>query len=140
LEAWSRLKIRPEVLLVDGQGLAHPRRFGLACHLGMWLDLPAVGCAKSRLLGTYEEPPIARGSWTDLLDQGEVVGAVVRTRDRVRPLFVSQGYGLPLKMCIELTLQWARGYRLPEPTRQAHLRVTARRKELGNDRATVLLR
>jgi deoxyribonuclease V len=129
LEAWGQLKIPPEALLVDGQGLAHPRRFGLACHLGMWLDIPAVGCAKSRLIGDYEEPAATRGSWSELRDGGEIVGAVVRTKDRVRPLFVSAGYMLPLESCIELTLQWARGYRLPEPTRQAHLRVTARRRE-----------
>lgn len=130
LEAWGQLKIPPEVLLVDGQGLAHPRRFGLACHLGMWLGIPAVGCAKSRLIGEYAEPAAARGSWSELRDGDEVIGAVVRTKDRVNPLFVSAGYLLPLGSCVELTLQWARGYRLPEPTRQAHLRVTARRREL----------
>jgi deoxyribonuclease V len=130
LAAWSKLKTAPEVLLVDGQGWAHPRRFGLACHLGLWLKTPTVGCAKSRLIGQYEEPGPKRGNWAALYDGNEVIGAVLRTRDRVRPIFVSQGDQLPLASCIQLTLQWARGYRLPEPTRQAHLRVTARRKAM----------
>jgi deoxyribonuclease V len=130
LAAWDQLGITPELLMVDGQGLAHPRRFGLACHLGLWLRTPAIGCAKSRLIGVYQEPKARRGSWSALYDGEEIIGAVLRTRDGVRPVFISPGHQLPLESCIDLSLHWARGFRLPEPTRQAHLRVTARRKLL----------
>ena len=130
LAAWDRLSIPPELLMVDGQGLAHPRRFGLACHLGLWLKIPAIGCAKSRLIGAYQEPKARRGSWSALYDGEEIIGAVLRTRDGVRPVFISPGHQLTLESCIDLSLRWARGFRLPEPTRQAHLRVTARRKLL----------
>lgn len=131
LAAWKNLSRKPQALLLDGQGMAHPRRFGLACHVGMWLDIPTVGCAKSRLLGEYEEPGPGKGCWSELSDGEEVVGAVVRSRARVRPIFVSQGYLLPLPLCIRLVIDWCRGYRVPEPTRQAHIRVTAIRKRLA---------
>lgn len=131
LQAWKNLgDKKPQALMLDGQGLAHPRRFGLACHLGVWLKLPTVGCAKSRLIGVYEEPGTTQGCWSDLKDGDEVIGAVVRTRSRVRPLFISPGFLLSLPGCIQFVLEWCQGFRLPEPTRQAHLRVTALRRKL----------
>ena len=130
LSSWEKLFHKPEALLADGQGIAHPRRFGLACHLGVWLNLPTVGCAKSRLIGEYTEPLEGKGNWTKLLEDGEWIGAVVRTLSGFNPLFISQGHLLPLEQCIRLVLDWCRRYRLPEPTRQAHLRVTALRKDL----------
>jgi deoxyribonuclease V len=121
LAAWELLREHPDALLIDGQGYAHPRRFGLACHLGMWLDVPTVGCAKTRLVGDYDEPAAQRGSASELRDGAELIGAVVRTRTRVRPLFVSVGHRFDLDTAIAWTLASGRGYRLPEPTRLAHL-------------------
>jgi deoxyribonuclease V len=120
LAALEQLGDRPDVLMFDAQGLAHPRRMGLATHLGVLLDMPAVGCAKSRLCGTYVEPGERKGSWEPLVDGGEVIGAVVRTRDRVRPVFVSVGHRVDLESSVSLVLGCANRYRLPEPTRWAH--------------------
>lgn len=120
LEALSRMSSVPDVLLFDGQGYAHPRRMGLATHLGILLDHPTVGCAKSRLCGTYEEPNTERGGYTWLRDDEETIGAVVRTRTRVKPVFVSAGHRIRLQSAIELVLRCGAGYRLPEPTRWAH--------------------
>ena len=108
-----------DLLLVDGQGLAHPRRFGLACHLGLLLDVPAIGCAKSRLVGEHAMPEEAAGCRTDLVDKGELIGAVVRTRSAVKPLFVSVGHRIGLEQAVAWVLRCGRGYRLPEPTRLA---------------------
>ncbi len=124
LAAMERLEIRPDVLMFDAQGLAHPRRMGLATHLGILLDVPAVGCAKSRLCGTYVEPADQKGSWSPLMDEDQVIGAVVRTRSRVRPVFVSVGHRVDLETALSLVLNCAVRYRLPEPTRWAH-RVAA---------------
>ena len=121
--AFSRLARRPDLLLVDGHGWAHPRRFGIACHLGLWLDLPTVGCAKSRLCGTYAEPGPERGARSPLVDRGEVVGAVVRTRPRVKPLFVSPGHRCDLEGAVALVLATSAKYRLPIPARLAHAYV-----------------
>lgn len=121
LEAFRSLQSAPDAVLVDGQGIAHPRRFGLASHLGLWLDLPAIGCAKTRLCGEYEEPGPSRGEAADLCDGGELIGQVVRTRDRVRPLFVSPGHLVEVRAATALVLACGGGYRLPEPTRRAHL-------------------
>jgi deoxyribonuclease V len=120
LAALDLLDSRPDVLMFDAQGFAHPRRMGLATHLGILLDLPAVGCAKSRLCGAYTEPDEQKGSWSPLIDRDEVVGAVVRTRDRVNPVFVSVGHRIDLETAISLVLGCATRYRLPEPTRWAH--------------------
>jgi deoxyribonuclease V len=128
--AWEKLARKPELLLLDGQGIAHPRRFGLACHLGLWLDVPTLGCAKSRLIGQYLEPGWHKSSWSELRDGNNIVGAVVRTRDNVRPLFVSPGYLLPLSLCVQVVLEWCGRYRIPEPTRKAHIRVTELRRQL----------
>jgi deoxyribonuclease V len=119
LAAWKRLETQPDVLVFDGQGYAHPRRFGLACHLGLYLDRPAIGCAKTRLIGTYAEPGSRQGDSTPLLDGGEVIGMVVRTKARARPVFVSVGYRVDLPTAVSVVLACTRGYRLPEPTRLA---------------------
>ena len=121
LEAWARLRADPDLILFDGHGMAHPRRMGIACHLGLALDRPSIGCAKSRLCGEHQEPGDAVGDWAPLTDGGECIGAAVRTRSRKRPVFVSVGHRLCLQTAIALTLSCCRGYRLPEPTRQAHL-------------------
>src|SRR5919112_3734806 len=115
-------KVRTEVdaLILDAQGLAHPRRMGLASHLGLSLDVPTVGCAKSRLVGSFEEPGREKGSATDLVHRGEIVGRVVRTRDGVSPVYVSVGNGIDLKSSVELVQACCTKYRLPESTRQAH--------------------
>jgi len=120
LEALAKLEHNPDVLIFDGQGYAHPRRMGIATHIGILLDHPTVGCAKSRLCGTFEEPGIERGSYSWLWDGKEIIGAVVRTRTRVKPVFVSVGHKMRLESAIDLVLQCGRGYRLPEPTRWAH--------------------
>jgi len=121
LQAFKKLETVPDVILVDAQGFAHPRRLGLASHLGLWLDLPTIGCAKSRLCGAHEEPGLEKGCWMPLLDGGEEIGRVVRTRARVKPLYVSPGHKVGFDGAMEIALHCSRGYRLPEPTRQAHL-------------------
>jgi deoxyribonuclease V len=109
-----------DALVLDAQGLAHPRRMGLASHLGIFLDVPTVGCAKSLLVGSFEEPGREKGSATDLVHRGEVVGRVLRTRDGVSPVYVSVGNGIDLGSSVELVLACCPRYRLPETTRQAH--------------------
>ncbi|HZU07103.1 MAG TPA: deoxyribonuclease V [Chloroflexota bacterium] len=126
LSALQRLPAPPDLILVDGQGRAHPRRFGIACHLGLLLDRPTLGCAKSTLVGRYAEPADEPGAWTPLLDDGEVVGAAVRTRLRVKPVFVSVGHRLSLETAIRLVLACCRGHRLPEPTRLADSLASSR--------------
>jgi deoxyribonuclease V len=120
IEAFKKLTIRPDVLIGDGQGIAHPRRLGFAAHLGLWLNIPTVGCAKSWLFGEYEEPGPERGEWSSLTDSGETIGAVVRTRARVKPLFVSPGHLCDLKSAIDVVLATATQYRQPITTRLAH--------------------
>jgi len=120
LRALEGVSPLPDVLMFDAQGLAHPRHFGLACHLGVLLDLPGIGCAKSHLWGQYTLPGERKGNWTPLMDGEEIIGAVVRTRDRVRPVFVSVGHRVDLETAIDLVLRCTTRYRLPEPIRQAH--------------------
>mgnify|MGYP001092506056 FL=1 len=127
LHAWQHLQRRPDLLMVDGHGYAHPRRFGIACHLGVLLDIPTIGCAKSRLIGKHDEVPDQIGAWVPLYDGGEIVGAVLRTRRHVRPIYISVGHGLDLEQAIYWTMQCCRGYRVPEPTRLAHLLVSRAR-------------
>ena len=119
LRAFERLRHEPDLSLYDGQGIAHPRRFGIASHLGLLLDRPTIGCAKSRLIGRYAEPAAAAGSHSPLVDDGETVGAVVRTRANVRPLFVSPGHRVTVADAVQWTLACTDGYRLPKPTREA---------------------
>ena len=126
LAALENLPGLPDVLLCDGQGRAHPRRLGIASHLGVLLDHPSVGCAKSRLVGTHPPVPPSRGAWVPLEDKGEVVGAVVRTRAGVKPVYVSVGHRITLREAIALVLQCSPKYRLPEPLRLAHRLSTAR--------------
>lgn len=120
LEAFRRLQTVPELVMVDGQGLAHPRRLGIACHLGLILDLPAIGCAKSRLVGSHAEPGQTPGDYTRLKDNGEVIGAVLRTRTGVKPVYVSPGHRISLNMSLRWVMRCLKGCRLPEPTRLAH--------------------
>jgi deoxyribonuclease V len=129
LQAFTRLETVPDVILADAQGIAHPRRLGLASHLGLWLDLPTIGCAKSRLCGVHEEPGSAKGCWLPLLDDDEEIGRVVRTKAHVKPLYVSPGHKINFDAAVEIVMQSGRGYRLPEPTRQAHLLSNQARSE-----------
>ena len=133
--AVSKLKSEPDLFIIDGQGFAHPRRFGLACHLGLFFDKPTIGCAKSRLIGSYKEPQPQKGAFTLLEDKSvaddkrkgkssEVIGAVVRTRTNVKPVFVSVGHKCSLKDAIDIVLKCTRGVRLPEPARFAHQMVS----------------
>ena len=119
LKAIEKLSSLPDLIYVDGHGQAHPRRFGIASHLGLWLKYPTIGIGKSRLCGEFREPSQRRGSSTNLIHQGEVIGRVLRTRQGVKPIFVSVGYGLPLRECVRLTLAVTPRFRLPEPIRQA---------------------
>ncbi len=132
LKAFAKVKQRPDAVMCDGQGLAHPRRFGLACHLGLWLEVPCLGCAKSLLTGKYKEPGKKAGSLAPLRDDTEVLGSIVRTRTGIKPVFVSAGHHIDLPSAVKLVLASCQGYRVPEPTRQAHLQVNARRRlDLG---------
>ncbi len=128
LEAWDRLRMRPDVLMLDGQGIAHPRRFGIACHLGLLLDLPTIGCAKSILVGAHGELAEEAGSVAPLVDRGERIGVALRTKKRVSPVYVSPGHRMDLDSAIALTLRATGKYRQPEPTRQAHLLVNRLRQ------------
>jgi len=122
LKAWEQLNTKPDVLLVDGIGIAHPRRLGIASHLGLVLNLPAIGCAKSVLTGVYEEPGNEPGQYSYLKNKhsGEVIGAAVRTKRNVKPMFISPGHLITLEESIQLVLSCIRKHRLPEPTRFAH--------------------
>ncbi len=120
LEALDRLAGMPDLILCDGQGLAHPRRFGLACHLGVLTDIPCIGVAKSRLVGSHGELAPEKGRWVPLRDRGETIGAVLRTRARVSPVYVSTGHRVGLATAIDYTLRCTTRYRLPETTRHAH--------------------
>ncbi len=120
LAALDQLQRPPDLLLCDGQGYAHPRRLGIACHLGLLTGLPAVGVAKTRLIGTHGEPPDLRGAWVPLLDGDERIGAVLRTRSGVKPLFISLGHRICLETAIHYVMACTTRYRLPETTRWAH--------------------
>ncbi len=120
IEVFERIKTPHDVVLCDGHGVAHPRRLGIAAHLGLWLDRPTVGCAKSLLIGEFVEPRPKRGDRTGLFDRGEKIGEVVRTKDRVKPLFVSPGHKCDLESAVALVLATSGKYRLPTPTRLAH--------------------
>ncbi|MEW6518180.1 MAG: deoxyribonuclease V [Thermodesulfobacteriota bacterium] len=136
LAALRKLRHTPDVLMCDGQGIAHPRRLGIASHLGLLAGLPAVGCAKSRLIGVHAEPARQKGSITPLVDHGERIGSVVRTRDGVRPVFVSMGHLIDLPAAEQLVLACAVRFRLPEPTRLAD-QLAGAAKRLGLAAASV---
>ncbi len=119
LAAFDKLKHAPDLLLCDGQGIAHPRRFGIACHLGVSLGIPSIGVAKSRLVGSHREPAQAAGSRVPLMDRGEEIGCVLRTKDKTNPLYISVGHRVSLDTAVAYVLACCRGYRLPETTRWA---------------------
>lgn len=120
LEALAALRVTPDVILCDGQGIAHPRRLGIASHLGVLIDLPTVGVGKSRLFGRYTEPAAEKGAWTPLQDDAETIGAVLRTRATAKPLFISSGHRVSLPTAVDLVMRCTTRYRLPETTRAAH--------------------
>lgn len=133
-EAVRRLSRRPDLLIVDGQGIAHPKRFGLACYLGVELEVPAIGCAKSRLVGEFSEPAAERGSRTPLIDRNEMVGAVLRSRSSVSPVFVSPGHLITIDEAVAMVLRTTAGFRLPEPQRAAdHFAAEIKRRHYSGD-------
>jgi deoxyribonuclease V len=121
LGAFHKLRQQPDLVMVDGMGIAHPRRIGIASHLGLWLNIPTIGCGKSLLTGKYDKAALGEeaGSWVPLIDKKEVIGGVVRTRTRVNPMFISPGHLISVQTSIDYVLKCGRGYRLPEPTRLA---------------------
>lgn len=123
LEAFRNLRNCPDLIIFDGQGIAHPRGLGLASHMGVLLGTPSIGCAKSKLIGDYQEPGPRRGMSSDLLMGKELVGVVLRTKDNVKPVFVSPGHLIDISTSVEIVLRCCRRYRLPEPTRLAHMEV-----------------
>jgi deoxyribonuclease V len=133
LAAFAHVEHPPDLVLVDGHGLAHPRRFGIACHLGVLLDVPTIGCAKSILVGRAADPGPNPGDWTPLVDRGETIGAALRTTNRGRPLYVATGHRVSLDTARELVMTCWRGYRLPEPTRLAD-RLASQRDRAPADR------
>jgi deoxyribonuclease V len=132
LAACQELHITPDLILVDGQGIAHPRRLGLASHLGLFLNTPTIGCAKSRLCGQHEEPGVEPGSYTEVMDRGEIIGVALRTKLGVKPVYISIGHKVDLQAAIYWAMVCCRGYRLPEPTRLAHLAAGGNLKQ-GKD-------
>ncbi len=135
LEAFARLRAEPDLILVDGHGRAHPRRFGIACHLGVLLDKPTIGCAKALLVGDYPEPAAHRGATSPLILDGEQVGTVLRTRDGVRPIFITPGHRVSVRTAVELIRPCLDGLRIPKPTREADHYVNALRREFQRRRA-----
>ncbi|MBN9229242.1 MAG: endonuclease V [Legionella sp. 40-6] len=119
LTALQQVKIKPDMLMVDGHGIAHPRRLGIAAHLGVLLDIPAIGVAKSKLIGRYHEPPLTKGSVSELTDKGEQIGTVLCSKNNVKPLFISPGHRVGHECAVDIVLQCLTKYRLPEPTRIA---------------------
>ena len=121
LAACEQLDLIPDLVLVDGQGIAHPRRFGLASHLGLFLNIPTIGCAKSLLCGAHEIPDSEPGNYAEIIDKSEIIGAALRTKPGVKPVYVSIGHKIDLETAIRWVMNCCRGYRLPEPARLAHL-------------------
>jgi deoxyribonuclease V len=119
-EAFAKLQHEPDVFIFDGMGIIHPRRIGIASHMGLWLQKPTIGCGKSYFIGQYDEPAIDKGTWSELRDKGEVLGAVLRTRAKVKPVFISAGHLADLPTAVELAMGCTTKYRLPEPIRCAH--------------------
>ena len=132
LKAFNALRQTPDCVIFDGHGIAHPRNMGLASHMGIILGLPSIGCAKKRLVGFHDEVGCTVGDYTALLHDEQIVGAVLRTKARVKPVFISQGHKIGLKRAVEVILSCCRGYRLPEPVRLAHLAVNRLRASHGS--------
>lgn len=128
--ALERLRLEPDILILDGQGILHPRRFGIASHVGLLMDKPAIGCAKSLLLGKHTTAPDIPGSYSKVVDDGEIIGAAVWTKRGANPVYVSIGHMIDLASAIQLCLACCKGYRVPEPTRLAHLAAAGRLSEL----------
>jgi deoxyribonuclease V len=120
IKTFKKLKIKPDVLIFDGQGIAHPKGMGLASHLGLWFDLPSIGCAKTPLLDEFITPGLSKGSFEWIRKEREKVGAVLRTKEKVKPLFISPGHRIDLMTSIQLILESCKGFRIPEPLRKAH--------------------
>ena len=120
IKTFQRLRIKPDVMIFDGQGIAHPRRMGLASHMGLWLDLPSIGCAKTPLWGEFLNPGPLEGSFEWIGQKGKKIGAVLRTKEKVKPLFISPGHRIDLLTSIRLVLESCQGFRIPEPLRKAH--------------------
>jgi deoxyribonuclease V len=129
LAAFQRLKIKPDLIFIDGHGYAHPRRFGIACHMGLWQDIPTIGCGKSRLVGEFKDPTQRRGAHSSLRDKNEVIGSVLRTNPQTKPVFVSLGHRISLKQALRWTLACCDGYRIPKPTREADRFVAELRQQ-----------
>lgn len=129
LEAWQKLTTEPDVVMFDGHGIAHPRRIGIASHGGLFLNRPTFGCGKSVLVGKYDEPAPERGAWSPMTHYGDVVGAALRTKNKVKPVYISPGHLIDLETAIALTMRCDGGYRIPEPTRRAHNLVNALRRQ-----------
>ncbi len=129
LTACGELNLSPDLIIVDGQGILHPRRFGLASHLGLLLDTPTIGCAKSLLCGEHQEPGLEPGNYAEVVDKGAVIGAALRTREGTSPVYVSIGHKIDLESAIYWVRRCCRGFRVPEPTRLAHLAAGGNLKE-----------
>ena len=134
MKAWNALEPKPDLMMMDGHGIAHPRRIGIATHFGLLTGVPTIGCGKTVLLGKFEEPGLEKGSYSPMIDQGETVAYALRTKNKVKPVYTGPGNGLSLEEARDITLHCARGYRIPEPTRQAHLLANALRR--GEETAT----
>lgn len=131
LEVWEKLQTEPDAVMLDGQGIAHPRRMGIGAHFGLLVNRPTMGCAKTVLVGKFDPPAIERGNWSPMIHRGETIGAAVRTKNKVQPVYVSPGHLMDLPTVIDLVLRCDGGYRIPEPTRQAHLQVNQMRLQDG---------
>jgi deoxyribonuclease V len=129
LKAFESLRNAPDVVIFDGQGIAHPRGVGLASHMGLFLNIPSIGCAKKRLVGSYNEVSQEVGDYSDLILGDQLVGAALRTKKKVKPVFISPGHKISMRRAIDVVLSCCRGYRLPEPVRRAHLEVNKIRTE-----------
>lgn len=120
-KAFSRLKITPDILMIDGHGICHPGGIGIATHMGIYLDIPTIGCAKNHLFGYYTDPDLLRGSRAYISSGREIIGCVLRTKDSIKPVFISAGHRISLETSVEICLRCSRGYRIPEPLRMAHI-------------------
>ena len=133
IDIFQKLKIRPDVMIFDGQGIVHPRGFGLASHLGLWLDLPSIGCAKTHLTGEFTSPGLSKGSFELIRKNGKEVGAVLKTKDKIKPLFISPGHRIDIETSIRLILATCNAFRIPEPLRRAdHFTRLLKRQIEGN--------
>jgi deoxyribonuclease V len=132
LEAWDKLPMKPDVMVLDGQGIAHERRLGIATHFGLIKDVPAIGSAKSRLYGKYQEPANTPFATSPMYDKGELIGTAIRSKRNCKPIYVSPGHRISMEQSVEIIKNCIRGYRIPEPTRQAHLLVNKIRIEDGD--------